>query len=552
MARFDEGFACDVLTDKTLKSLLEKKHYLHYQKVKNHRAQMSQSLCKAFAKAIKRWSKSIGATHHAHCFVCLDNTLRFKRISFCEVGKNNQAFFKFDAADLVGVEVDLSSLPNGGSQTCHKARGNAVWNPFLQPFALNDDFGGKTVFLPSFLCDKNGSSMCTHLPLERALRALDRYGSKFLQLTTGSDCGGVECSLGIEQEYYFLSECEQKELNNYLLPMGDLVANFGGKIESVLNKIGICTKVQHSEVGTNQYEIVPQFCRANKSCFDNIILVWIMKKLAAKQNLKISFDEKPCQDQSGSGKHNNWSIWTRSGKNLFEKTHFNAEIYDFVFACTMAAIDIHSDLISLAAACRGNEKRFGQKEAPTGVVSVCTEQKRKYNRQKAAFYSDFCFDKFATKKYFGCDIVDLGVDRNRTSPIVFTKNKFEFRHIGASQNCAFLNTVLATIMAEQFKEACEVLEKREDKKAALIELAKQKRDDHKRIVFCGNCYGRSWKITAKKRGLFEEKSCLKQYDNFLSEKNISLFKQFNVLSIQEMKTLQKEWINQYNATDQKI
>jgi len=567
------NYASLVLTDDKLKKLLSKKDFKEFIKLKSFNGEMRFELADKIAKAIKKWALSMGATHYSHWFFPLTGKYAEKHISFLEYGSKGEYIKKFNGKALIKGETDASSFPSGGERLTFEARGYTVWDYSSPVFIKKDECNNKVLYIPTAFCTFNGTAVDEKTPLLRATEYLSKQATRLLNKLGYNDVNSVVCHVGCEQEYFLVDKdlyLKRKDLMftgrtllgaepiksqeisyHYLGQIKSRVSAFMHELNKELWELGIMAKIQHNEVAPSQHEIVAVYAQANIVADQNSLLMEVMDKVASRHGFKVLFHEKPYKNVNGSGKHNNWSISTNTGINLLDYNKADNDVFMLVFTSVISAIDKHYDLLKLSTSSLANDLRLGGHEAPPSVISVFVGE------DMMQVLDDFVKDnKFKKQKKSVLDIKTSLVaklykdncDRNRTSPFAYTGNKFEFRMVGSSQSIAFSNTILATIVADEFRlineklKDCQTIEQT---KNTLKQLIAENILKHSRIIFNGNSYDIDWQKEAKQRGLIDYNNCIDCYDRLNNKDNQSLFENSGVLSSVELKVRYETYMQSY-------
>lgn len=514
------------------------------------------------ASAMKNWACAKGATHYTHWFQPLTGDTAEKHDAFFEPVDGGRAIERFGGAQLIQQEPDASSFPNGGIRNTFEARGYTAWDPSSPAFILSN-----TLCIPTIFVSYTGEALDYKTPLLKALHLLDKAATDVCQYFD-KNVTKVTATLGWEQEYFLIDSAlynarpdismtgralfghtpakGQQLEDHYFGSIPERVASFMREFEIECHYLGIPVKTRHNEVAPNQYECAPIFEECNLAVDHNQLMMDVMRKVARHHNFRVLFHEKPFAGVNGSGKHNNWSLGTNTGKNLLSpgKTpKTNLQFLTF-FINVLKAYHDHADLLRATIASAGNDHRLGANEAPPAIMSaflgsqlsaVLDELEAKVKSGKMS--PD---DKTALKLGIGKipEILLDNTDRNRTSPFAFTGNKFEFRAVGSSANCAGPMIALNTIMADQLitfkKEVDGLIEKGTDKDEAIFQILHQYIIDSKKIRFEGNGYGEEWVKQAEKRGLKNIKTTPTALDVYVEKKTIQLFGKHEILNEREM------------------
>jgi glutamine synthetase len=523
--------------------------------------QIDRKMADQVAASMKAWAQSKGATHYTHWFQPLTGTTAEKHDAFFEPTENGRAIERFGGSQLAQQEPDASSFPNGGIRNTFEARGYTAWDPTSPAFLI-----GKTLCVPTIFVSYTGEALDFKTPLLKALHALDKAAVDVCQYFD-KNVTKVIATLGWEQEYFLVDEAlhnarpdlamtgrtlfghtpakGQQLEDHYFGSIPDRVAAFMRDFEIESLKLGIPIKTRHNEVAPNQFECAPVFEECNLAVDHNQLLMDVMTKVAIRHNFRVLLHEKPYAGVNGSGKHNNWSMSTNTGKNLLSpgKTpKTNLQFLTF-FVNTIKAVHDHADLLRASIASANNDHRLGANEAPPAIMSaflgtqlsnVLDELETKVKSGKMS--PD---EKTALKLGVGKipDILLDNTDRNRTSPFAFTGNKFEFRAVGSSASCAgpmiVLNTIVADQLVEFKKQVDALIAKNVEKDEAIFQILRQCIVDSKKIRFEGNGYGEEWVKEAKKRGLSNIKTTPEALGAFVSKQTVELFERQNIMSERE-------------------
>lgn len=516
------------------------------------------------ATAMKSWAMGKGATHYTHWFQPLTGTTAEKHDSFFEPSSDG-AIENFAGSALVQQEPDASSFPNGGIRNTFEARGYTAWDPSSPAFIMESK-AGKTLCIPTVFVSYTGEALDYKAPLLKALAAMDKAAVDVCQYFDKS-ITKVNASLGIEQEYFLvdlalynarpdlaltgrtlfghMSAKGQQLEDHYFGSIPERVFTYMVDFENEALKLGIPLKTRHNEVAPSQFECAPIYEEINLAIDHNQLLMDLMEKVALRHNFKVLLHEKPYAGINGSGKHNNWSLITDTGKNLLSpgKTPKNNLMFLTFFVNTIKAVHEHADLLRASIASVSNDHRLGANEAPPAIISIFL------GSQLAEVLDEIESSRSIIKKVKNEDSLWLGIpkipqilldntDRNRTSPFAFTGNKFELRAVGSSANSSAPMTVLNTIVADQlvkFKtEVDKLIKKGEKKDVALLTILKKYIKESKDIRFEGNGYSDEWAEEAAKRGLSNIKTTPIALDAYVSEKSTELFTKLNIFNEREL------------------
>jgi len=512
----------------------------------------------AVASAAKEWAISKGITHYTHWFQPLTGATAEKHDSFFDASSGIEML---KGSTLVQQEPDASSFPNGGIRSTFEARGYTAWDPSSPIFVL-----GRTLCIPTVFVSYTGEALDYKAPLLKAVEAVNTAAVKVCQLFDKS-VNNVIPSLGCEQEYFVIDRAlndarpdlvmsgrsvfghnparGQQLDDHYFGSIPNRVYDFMKDFEIESLKLGIPLTTRHNEVAPSQFEVAPLYEEINIATDHNQLLMDVMNRVSLKHKLKVLFHEKPFAGLNGNGKHNNWSLITNTGINLFQPSSSAKENLQFLtfFVCTIKAVYDHAGLLRASIASAGNDFRLGANEAPPAIMSVfigtqLTEvlDEIEKNGNIRIGKGDNMYMKLGIDKI--PEIILDNTDRNRTSPFAFTGNKFEFRAVGSDENVAAPMTVLNLIVAntlEEFNASVEsTITKGTDKKLAIINVLRKFIKDSSKVRFEGDGYSPEWLKEAKKRGLPNVTDTPRALDAFLDKKTVSLYEKFNVLSKLEL------------------
>ena len=514
------------------------------------------------AVGMKAWAIENGATHYTHWFHPLTEGTAEKHDAFIEHGEFGGVLENFSGRHLAQQEPDASSFPSGGIRNTFEARGYTAWDPSSPAFLV-----GKTLSIPTIFVAYTGEALDYKTPLLKALSAIDSAAVEICQYFD-KNVTKVISTLGWEQEYFLVdealynarpdlamtdrtllghhSEKDQQLDDHYFTSIPERVANFMRSFEIEAYNLGIPVKTRHNEVAPNQYEVAPIFEECNLAVDHNLLLMEVMKKTARKHHFRILFHEKPFNEINGSGKHNNWSLLTNTGVNLLSpgnKPKSNMQFLCFL-VCTLKAVYAHQNLIRASIMSAGNMHRLGSKEAPPLIMSV-------FVGERISAMLDELEVRVTNKKMTPDEKTDLkldvgkipeilldNTDRNRTSPFAFTGNRFEFRAVGSSANCAAAMTVLNTAVAkqlQQFKKDVDALVEQDVRKdEAIFQVIRKYIIDSKKVRFEGNSYSEDWINESKKRGLTHITSPVEAFSAYLETSSRRLFKSMGILNDKEL------------------
>ncbi len=571
MRTVSDYFGSLVFDDRVMRAKLPSNVYDSLKRTIDEGASLDIHVADAVATAMRDWAVEHGATHFTHWFQPLTGVTAEKHDSFIAPSPDGGVIMEFSGKELIQGEPDASSFPSGGLRATFEARGYTAWDPTSYAFIK-----GHTLCIPTAFCAYSGEALDKKTPLLRSMQALNKQALRVLKLFGNEDVKCVRPCVGPEQEYFLIDKAmyeKRKDLvfcgrtlfgakppkgqeldDHYFGAIKPRVEAYMEELNTELWKLGILAKTEHNEVAPSQHELAPIFSVANIATDHNQLTMEIMQKVASRHGLVCLLAEKPFAGVNGSGKHNNWSLATDTGVNLFkpgETPYENAQFLLFLCAAVQS-VDNYQDLLRLSVATAGNDHRLGANEAPPAVISI--------------FLGDeltAILDAIETDTpYSGTEktILKLGVhvlpkftrdttDRNRTSPFAFTGNKFEFRMVGSSDSIACANIMLNAAMAETLKEFADRLEGVPDFESALHDLIKETIKAHKRIIFNGNGYDDAWIAEAtEKRGLLNLRTTPDALATVLEKKNVEMLTSLKIFSEAEIHSRYEICLENYCKT----
>lgn len=555
-------FGINVFDMPKMKKYLSKEAYKSVEKAMKEGTGIDRKVADQVAVSMKEWAISRGATHYTHWFHPLTDATAEKHDAFFEVDIEGRSFESFDGKLLAQQEPDASSFPSGGIRNTFEARGYTAWDPSSPAFVV-----GNTLCVPTIFVSYTGEALDYKAPLLRALNELDKAAVEVCQYFD-KNVSKVISTLGWEQEYFLIdtalyqarpdlsltnrtlmghtSAKDQQLDDHYFGSIKERVAAFMKDLEIEAHKLGIPLKTRHNEVAPNQFECAPIFEETNLAVDHNQLLMDLIKKIAKRHYFTALLHEKPFAGINGSGKHNNWSMATDTGVNLLapgKNPKGNLQFLTFLVNTIKAVYD-HSDALRASIMSAGNQHRLGANEAPPSIISVFIGKKLtqmlddlEVSVPSGKMTPD---EKTELKLNIGKipEILLDNTDRNRTSPFAFTGNRFEFRAVGSDENCAspmiVLNTAVANQLKEFKKEVDALIEKGLKKDEAIFQVLREYIKYSKKVRFEGNGYSKEWEEEAAKRGLTNIKSAIEAYKAYISDKNIKLFEENQVLSKREL------------------
>ena len=571
MRTVSDYFGSLVFDDRVMRAKLPSHVYDSLKKTIDEGASLDAHVADAVATAMRDWAVEHGATHFTHWFQPLTGITAEKHESFISPSPDGGVIMEFSGKELIQGEPDASSFPSGGLRATFEARGYTAWDPTSYAFIK-----GHTLCIPTAFCSYSGEALDKKTPLLRSMQALNKQALRVLKLFGNEDVKCVHPCVGPEQEYFLIDKAmyeKRKDLvfcgrtlfgakppkgqeldDHYFGAIKPRVEAYMEELNTELWKLGIYAKTEHNEVAPSQHELASIYTVANVATDQNQLIMEIMQRVASRHGLVCLLAEKPFAGVNGSGKHNNWSLATDTGVNLFkpgETPYENAQFLLFLCAAVQA-VDNYQDLLRLSVATAGNDHRLGANEAPPAVISI--------------FLGDeltAVLDAIETDTpYSGTEktVLKLGVhvlpkftrdttDRNRTSPFAFTGNKFEFRMVGSSDSIACANIMLNAAMAETLKEFADRLEGVSDFESALHDLIKKTIKAHKRIIFNGNGYDDAWiKEATEKRGLLNLRTTPDALATVLEKKNVEMLTSLKIFSEAEIRSRYEICLENYCKT----
>lgn len=547
-----EHFSTNVFTEEYLKKQIPRKNFQRYKQMVNNEITFDKELAQQVADVIKKWAIEKGATHYSHWFQPLSGTIAEKQTSFLSIDQHNNPIIEIPVSSLITGETDASSFPNGGLRSVFEARGLTKWDFTYPPF-LKENSNGVVLCIPTTLESPNGTSLDKRTPLLNSCAALNKQVLRILRLFGDTESTEIISSVGIEQEYFLIKKEDYKKRKDlmltgrtlfgkpligsakthYMSSISEKTGKFMDKVEKELWKLGVPAQVKHNEVAPRQYELVPHFEDLKFAANHDFLTMETLEREAKKQDLVCLLNEKPFQGMNGSGKHNNWSINTNSGKKLFSYGTTPKENAQFItmIVALISAVDKHADLIRATVASSNNDNRLSGFEAPSSIVSIYLGE------ELTKVFEKIVNDK-ENKVKLGETSLELSqtniTDRNRTSPFAFLGNRFEFRMPGSSSSVTVCTTVLNTIMAEAISTISNQLENSKDFYSDLKRIITNLYKEHSKIIYNGNSYSKEWETEAKKRGLKDIKNAPEAFKAFISEDSVKMFEEFNVYRKEEL------------------
>jgi glutamine synthetase len=559
-----EIFGSLTFGDEVQRRRLPRDVYRALRRTCTHGDPLDHSAADIIAAAMKDWAVEHGATHYTHWFQPMTGITAEKHDSFISPSAEGRAVAEFSGKELIRGEPDASSFPSGGMRSTFEARGYTAWDPTSPPWLLMSQ-NGATLVIPTVFVSWTGESLDKKTPLLRSIEALSKQAIRILRLF-GSDAQRVITTCGPEQEYFLIDRHfyfarpdlinagrtlfgarppKGQELEDqYFGAIPERVLAFMQEVETELYKVAVPVKTRHNEVAPSQYEVAPIFENANVATDHQMMTMETLKRIAPKYGLAVLLHEKPFAGVNGSGKHLNWSMSDDQGNNLLNPGDTPHDNVQFLVFCTamIRAVDKWQGLLRMSIASAGNDHRLGANEAPPAIISM--------------FLGDMLTDIFeqiekgGAKRTKSGGILDTGVsvlpklprdagDRNRTSPLAFTGNKFEFRAVSSNQSIAFPNIALNVAMTESLDYIATELEKAVKTKRSLDEAVKELLPriikQHKRIIFNGNGYSDEWRRDAAKRGLLNLTNTVDALPEAVKPEVSKIFEKYKVLNARELR-----------------
>lgn len=563
-------FGSMVFNDEVMLERLPKDVYKALKKTIAEGKDLDLNVANSVANAMKNWAVEKGATHYTHWFQPLTGMTAEKHDAFITPVDGGRVILEFSGKELIKGEPDASSFPSGGLRATFEARGYTAWDPTSYAFIKGD-----TLCIPTAYCSYSGEVLDKKTPLLRSMEALNEYSLKILSLFGKTDVRRVNSTVGPEQEYFLIDENDYRKRKDIILtgrtlfgarsPKGQekddhyfgairtRVATYMADLDKELWKLGINAKTSHNEVAPCQHELAPVFSVANVAVDHNQITMELMKKIAEKHHLACLLHEKPFEGLNGSGKHINWSLSTNTGVNLLEPGESPSDnaLFLLFLVAVIKAVDEYQDLLRISIASAGNDHRLGASEAPPAIVSMYIGEELEGILESIEHGKSF-EEKKKKKMKLGVHVLPEiprdSTDRNRTSPMAFTGNKFEFRMPGSSFSVAGPLVVLNTSVASSLKAFYEELSGCTDLNSAVTKLVGRVYGIHKRIVFNGNAYSPEWIAEAGRRELLNLESAPDAFDQYTAEKNIKLFGNFGIYSPKEVRSRSEIHHEEYSKT----
>ena len=567
--KLPELFGSLVFNEETMKERLSSASYGAWKRCVTEGTSLDISTANEIAEAMKQWAVEKGATHYTHWFQPMTGVTAEKHDSFIAPAGGGKIMMDFSGKELVRGEPDASSFPSGGLRATFEARGYTAWDPTSFAFIKEG-----SLCIPTIFCSYSGEALDKKTPLLRSMDEVSRQAIRILRLFGDTETKRVTAQVGPEQEYFLIDKAlyaKREDLrmtgrtlfgakpprgqeleDHYFGAIRPRVAAYMKDLDETLWALGVLSKTKHNEVAPSQHEMAPIYSDANTACDQNQLAMEIMKKVADRHGLVCLLHEKPFAGVNGSGKHDNWSLGTDTGKNLFKPGSTPSQNAQFLLflAAFIKGVDDYQDFLRATVAFPGNDHRLGAQEAPPAVISIFLGDELTAVVDAIIQGTEYQDSGKRTLK-IGVDSLPAirqdNTDRNRTSPMAFTGNKFEFRMPGSSMSISGPNIALNTIMAEELEQFADELEKSKDFQADLQKLIRRVFTEHQRIIFNGNGYDDAWLKEAEKRGLYNLPSTAEALPMYTTKKNMDLFVKHGIYTKEEINARAEIHIENYST-----
>ena len=565
-----ELFGSMVFNEDAMRQYLSSNSFSAWKECIENQTALDLAIANDIADAMKHWAIERGATHFTHWFQPMTGYTAEKHDSFITPAPGGKVLLEFSGKELVRGEPDASSFPSGGLRATFEARGYTAWDPTAYAF-LRDN----TLYIPTVFYSYSGQVLDKKTPLLRSMDEVSRQAVRILRLFGDTATKRVTAQVGPEQEYFLIDEKDfakrmdlrlcgrtlfgasapkgQELEDHYFGAIKPRVAAFMKDLDEELWKLGILAKTKHNEVAPAQHELAPIFTTTNVATDHNQLTMETMKNVAAKHGLVCLLNEKPFEGVNGSGKHNNWSISTDTGKNLLDpgkEPEKNTQFLLFL-AAVIKGVDEYQDLLRISVASAGNDHRLGANEAPPAIVSMFLGDELEgilEAIEKDEPYTGIEAKQLQTGVHVLPDLAMDTTDRNRTSPFAFTGNKFEFRMLGSAISISCPNIMLNTIAAEELRQFADELEGTADLEGDVRKIVRRVMQQHKRIIFNDDGYSEAWTEEAKRRGLLNLPTTVDALPRYLDQKNVELFTSHKIYTEAEMEARYETIIEEYSKT----
>ena len=556
-------YGCYLFSEEVMRDRLPNSTYREFEECIRKGEPLSKEVATVIANAMKVWAIEKGATHFTHWFTPMTGLSAEKHDSFLEL-RDNKISLEFSGKTLRKGESDASSFPSGGLRATFEARGYTAWDCTSEAFVKDG-----SLYIPTIFCSYNGEALDKKTPLLKSCDALSKAVGYLLPLLGEQDVKSAKAYVGAEQEYFLVAdEYYQKRMDlklcgrtlfgasapkgqemddHYFGSLKRKVAAFMKELDQELWKYGIPSKTKHNEAAPAQHEVACIYREVNITTDNNHLMMQLMQDIAKKHGLRCLLHEKPFAGVNGSGKHNNWSVITDTGLNLFKYDPNHHLPFLATMACLIKGIDEYADLLRLTVACAGNDHRLGANEAPPAIISMylgADVNKAFQSVLNNSEVEEVHKQRFYTGLHVVPDFSKDDTDRNRTSPFALTGNKFEFRAVGSSQSIAGANTMLNAILAYEMNQMAKEIESGKE----VLEVIKSYYENHKRIIFEGDGYSKEWQEEAKRRGLANRATTVEALQHFTDEKHIEMLSSLGVYSKEEIVSRQTILLENYAKT----
>jgi glutamine synthetase len=568
-----EVYGSNCFSNAVMKERLPKNIYKEILAVQNSEKELTLEVAEVVAAAMRDWAIEKGASHYTHWFHPLTGLTAEKHDSFIAPLGDGRVLMEFSGKELIKGEPDASSFPSGGLRATFEARGYTAWD-VTSPAFLKQDLTGTTLCIPTAFISYYGQALDKKVPLLKSIDALSKQSIRVLRALGNETSKRVFTTVGPEQEYFLVDKefydhrpdliltgrtvfgalpAKGQEMeDHYFGAVKERVAIFMRELNTELWKVGIPAKTQHNEVAPNQFELAPVYANSTAAVDANQLIMETIKNVARRHGMEALLHEKPFAGVNGSGKHNNWSMATDDGINLFEpgeNPESNARFLLFATA-VVEAVDRYALLLRSSVATSGNDHRLGANEAPPAIVSIF------FGGPLTEILENIAEGKSSSKSEPNLSI-KIGVtslpalpkdvsDRNRTSPFAFTGNKFEFRMVGSSQSIATPNTYLNVAVAQVLSEFADKLEQSADKNELIQTIIKDSYSKHRKVVFNGNGYSDEWVKEAERRGLPNVRNAVDALSVLIRSETIALFEKHSVFTKEESESRYHIYLEKYS------
>ena len=565
--RLAELYGSMVFDEKTMRSHLSLESFAAWKQCVTDGKTLDPHTAGEIAEAMKQWAIDLGATHFTHWFQPMTGATAEKHDSFLEPDASGQVILKFSGKELIRGEPDASSFPSGGLRSTFEARGYTAWDPTSFAFVKEN-----SLYIPTIFCSYSGQPLDKKMPLLRSMDAVSRQAVRVLRLFGDTETKQVTAQVGPEQEYFLIDKRlynarqdlklagrtllgappsrGQEMEDHYFGMIKPRVSRFMQELDEELWKVGVPSKTKHNEVAPSQHEMAAIYSDANTACDHNQLVMELLKKVADRHDFVCLIHEKPFAGVNGSGKHDNWSLSTDTGKNLFKPGSTPSQNLQFLLflAAFIQGVDEYQGLLRASVASAGNDHRLGAHEAPPAVISIFLGDEL---TQVVQSFIDGTGHIDSGKRTLDTGLAILpnirqdNTDRNRTSPMAFTGNKFEFRMVGSSDSISGPNLVLNAVMAESLRQFADRLEEAADFEAELITVIRQSFREHQRILFDGNGYDEAWLAEARHRGLQNLRTTPDALPELVTQKSIALFRKHGIYEREEIIARYNIYVEKY-------